>query len=190
MVREHAHPSGAEGSIDPSALRAVQSFVRTDLRPAIVVSLLWVPLACAPRSSPDLPHPTGDINPAPSLSSVLLTSAPPCRIVVGRVLRAERFAGPGPITPALADTLKRDPAFARTYSGISHGDQHLQCTYRVEVGARAYSYMHVVGNTSGAYDIDHCEQVRPDVAREIVQATRECTDMTSGAYYGYVLAPL
>ncbi|MBI4955112.1 MAG: hypothetical protein HY908_24025 [Myxococcales bacterium] len=113
-----------------------------------------------------------------------------CRVEVGALLSAERFRGPGPMTPMLSDQLRRDPAFARTYSGISHGDQHIQCHYRVQVMGGAYRYRFVIGNAFTRYEVDRCEFVRAEVASEIVAATRHCTDLHGGEYYGQVLEPL
>ena len=71
------------------------------------------------------------------------------------------------MTPRLAETFRRDPGFQRIHNGISHGDQHIQCTYRVEVNGAKYRYLAVVGNTFGQHDDGYCEQIREAVAREI-----------------------
>ncbi|MCC6525073.1 MAG: hypothetical protein IT373_20630 [Polyangiaceae bacterium] len=126
---------------------------------------------------------------APAAAPYVLAEAG-CRVEVGAVLSAERFRGPGPMTPRLSDTLARDPAYARTYSGISHGDQHIQCRYRVQVMGGTYRYRFVIGNAITRYDVDRCELVRAEVASEIVAATRHCTDLHGGEYDGWVLEPL
>ena len=113
-----------------------------------------------------------------------------CRVAVGVVLEATRHSGPGPMSPRIAAMLERDPTFARAYSGISHGDQHIQCRYRVEINRSAYGFVHVVGNTFGKYEVGHCEDIRGEVAREIRDVTRSCADLEAGAYDGHVFTPL
>ena len=54
----------------------------------------------------------------------------------------------------------------------------------------AYSFLHIVGNTFGQYDVDRCEVIRDEVAREIREVTHSCADLKGGEYYGYVFTPL
>ncbi len=153
-----------------------------------VVVLAPAPSAAAPAPPSTAPTPGGA---APPVATARPSGrAPSCRVVVGKLLGAERFSGPGPISPAMRAQLDADPAFARAYWGISHGDQHIQCRYRVQIDGASYAYTYIVGNTWGHYDVDHCKVVREDVAKQIRQVTRGCTDLAGGAYYGYVFTPL
>lgn len=106
------------------------------------------------------------------------------------MLEAGSFRGPGPLTPRLADETQHDPDLARTRDALGHGDQHIRCRYRVGVNGADYAFTHVVGNTWQRYDTGRCEQVREDVAREIREATRDCTDLKAGEYDGFVFEAL
>jgi len=131
-------------------------------------------------------EPPAAARPAPAVTR----SANGCTVTVGRLLDAQEYRGPGPMTPALSDSLARDPDMARSFNAKSHGDQHIQCTYRVEVNGAAYSHMHVVGNTLRDYDTGRCEQVREAVADSILSFTHDCADLHGGEYWGSTLEPL
>jgi hypothetical protein len=103
---------------------------------------------------------------------------------------AAEYRGPGPMTPALSDTLAKDPKLARTYNAKSHGDHHIQCTYRVKVNGKPYTHTHVIGNTFREYETSRCDEVRDEVAQSIISFTKECADLHAGEYWGFKLDPV
>ncbi len=145
--------------------------------------------SAAPRPSSSLPVAISGSAASSAVTLATTTGAASlCTPKVGAVVSAKRFRGPGPMTPATLDMLK-DQNYARTYWGRSHGDEHIQCVYRVALGGRDYRYLFVIGNTFGDLDESACATSRPKVATEIIATTNRCTDLHAGEYWGHVLIP-
>jgi hypothetical protein len=111
-------------------------------------------------------------------------------VTVSAQLEAVEYRGGGPLTPALAASLDADPDFARMYASESHGDHHVQCQYRVELGGRSYRWREWFSNTLRDRTPKDCNGLAAKVAEDIIRTTKNCTNLTAGAYWGYVLEPL
>jgi len=118
-----------------------------------------------------------------------------CIVSVVAVLEAEDYRGPGPLTPAVAASLDADPASARTYKRLSHGDHHIQCHYEVHLDDRPgqrFRWRVVHGNTLREHTPAICSDPAElaAVAEDIIRTTEDCTQLDAGSYWGYVLEPL
>ena len=129
--------------------------------------------------------------------SILRRALPPapaayCRVRVETLLSAARYRGPGPTSPMEEAMRRADPARARQLDAIGHGDQHVQCRYRVSVQGRTYAYVHVVADTFHqiADDAAHCRSITSEVEARVRSFTEQCLDLRAGEYWGYRLDPL
>ncbi len=116
-----------------------------------------------------------------------------CVVTVSALLEAQEYRGPGPITPDLEASLDSNPEFARTYQRLSHGDHHIQCVYQVELAhepGKRYRWRTYFTNTAREATPKACNGMAAEVADDIVQTTKECTDLAAGAYWGFVLEEL
>lgn len=116
-----------------------------------------------------------------------------CVVTVSALLEAEAYRGGGPMTPALAASLDADPEFARRYQAESHGDRHIQCVYRVELAhepGKHYRWLHWFNDVMHEAEPSRCNTLAPEVARDIVTTTKDCSQLDAGAWWGQVLEPL
>lgn len=118
---------------------------------------------------------------------------PRCEVAVVELLEAEQYRGPGPMTPALDAQFAADPDFARFYQAESHGDQHIQCHYAVELSShpkQRFRWREVRSNTLEEHTPAVCNGLAAEVAESILETTGDCLDLDAGAYWGYVLEPM
>lgn len=115
-----------------------------------------------------------------------------CEVHVGKLTAANKYSG-NKLTPADYARLDRDPAQARFENGISHGAQHIECTFDVTVNGASYTYVHHA--QGDAYELGITEALcktddeRTKVLAAIHAFTEECTDLRRGEYWGEVLVP-
>ncbi len=81
---------------------------------------------------------------------------------------------------------KSSPGMGRAYNRYSHGDHHLNCTYRLAINGVNYEYDRIIGNTGRIYDESHCEKITAEMPEHVRSITKQCTDIEGGAYYGFV----
>jgi len=113
-----------------------------------------------------------------------------CTIRLQALVGAREFRGPGPLSPALRDTLRRDPRFARSYRAKSHGDRHLRCSYVISVNGVKYQYDYLISNTFRRHTPERCSREFDALLTHLFSVTDECRDLSRGAYYGYTFRPL
>ena len=115
-----------------------------------------------------------------------------CVVTIAALLDAQEYRGAGPMTPALEASFAADPEFGRMWDAESHGDHHIQCLYEVRLGGaplERYRWRVVHSNTLRNHTTEVCKRELGTVAEDIILTTVQCTDLTAGAYYGYVLEP-
>lgn len=153
--------------------------------PAIVVE----PPTTEPREPPPAePEPP----PEPAFEPVTRGSGT-CIVTITGVIEAQEYRGAGPITPALEASLSADPEFARMYNSHSHGDHHIQCHYAVRLAHlpdKQFRWRDVHNNLTRELTVDVCTRKLTEVADDIIQTTKQCTDFAAGGYWGYVLEPI
>lgn len=116
-----------------------------------------------------------------------------CMVSVVALLEAEAYRGGGPMTPALEASLAADPDYARMYNAESHGDHHIQCHYEVSLAhlpGKRWRWREVRNNTLRKLSPEICKSLAVEVADDIIQTTKNCTNLDAGAYWGYVLEPM
>jgi hypothetical protein len=144
----------------------------------------------ADEPGPDTGEDAGEEDPlAPKLDS----SVPPqweCAVSVEAVVADESFRG-HPNTPAHQDWVSQlSPADYEMYSAESHGESYKSCTYRVVVGARAWTFTETWSTTFAEVAPGWCEDARAHVGAAIQRTTQGCRDLHRGADYGADLIPL
>jgi hypothetical protein len=145
-----------------------------------------------PQTPEPEPAPEPEPEPAPAFEPATRGKGK-CIVSVVALLEAEEYRGPGPMTPALEASLSADPDYAKYWQAESHGDHHIQCHYAVELSSqpgKRFSWRIVISNTLRDHTPETCNGRAAEVADDIVQTTKSCTDLDAGAYWGYVLEPL
>lgn len=144
-----------------------------------------------PPPEPELVVP--ELEPEPTKFEPATRGKGSCIVTVVALLEAEEYRGGGPMTPALEASMAADPDFARMYNSESHGDHHIQCHYQVSLAhlpGKRWRWREVKSNTLRDLGPEICESLAIEVADDIIQTTRNCTDLNAGAYWGYVLEPM